>query len=90
MAAPEPGSVVDSTTLKPFDWSNVDIDAVRSSALAHKAECETRIAHTDAVIRAECRPPRLREQETLARLADNIGAVEELLAVIDSDGCAMA
>jgi hypothetical protein len=56
---------------------------VRAGALEHRQTCEMRIAQVDAEVRAQCRPPRLREQEELAAMQENIQAAGELIVVVD-------
>ena len=59
---------------------------VRAGVAEHRTECEMRIAQVTAEVRGACRPPKLREQELLAALQDDIDAATHLLQVLDREG----
>jgi hypothetical protein len=59
---------------------------VRAGVAEARAGCETRIAQVDAETRLACRPPRLAEQEDLARLQATVDAAAAFLALLDRRG----
>jgi hypothetical protein len=59
---------------------------VRAGVLESRAETEMRIAQVTAEIRAQCRPPRLREQEELAAMQAGLETIDWFLERMDRNG----